>query len=50
MAAVGDKDWEKRVDEMVRVAESREINRKLGAITKGRFSQALDRIEVPTHD
>ena len=35
---------------MVRVAESRAINRKLGAITKGRFSQALDRIEVPTHD
>jgi len=49
-AAAGDKDWEKRVDEMARVAESRAINRKLGAITKGRFSQALDRIEVPTHD
>ena len=35
---------------MARVAESHAINRKLGAITKGRFSQALDRIEVPTHD
>ena len=38
------------MDQMVRVAESRAINRRLGAITKRRFSQALDRIEVPTQD
>ena len=25
-------------------------HRKLGAITKGRFSLAMDRIEVPTHN
>ena len=33
--AAGNKDWEKRLNEMVRVTESRAINRKLGAITKG---------------
>ena len=49
-AAAGDLDWEKGPEQMLRVAESRTINWKLGAITKGRFSLALDRIEVPTHD
>ena len=48
--AAGDKDWEKRLEEMVRVAESQAINRKLGTITKGRYSQALDRVEMSTHD
>ena len=32
--AAGNKYWEKRLDEMVRVAESRAINRKLSAVTK----------------
>ena len=35
---------------MVRVVESRAINRKLGTIMKGLYSQALDQIEVSTHD
>ena len=48
--AARDKDWEKRLDDMVQVAESQAIDRKLGAITKGHFPQALDRIEVPTRD
>ena len=50
--AAGEKDWEKRLEDMVWVAESRAINRKLGTITKtkGRHSQALDWIEASTHD
>ena len=48
--ASGDKDWEKRLDDMVQVVESRAINRKLGTITKEWYSQALDWIEVSTHD
>ena len=35
---------------MIRVIESCAINKKLGAITRGRFSQALDRIEATNHD
>lgn len=48
--AAGDKDWEKGLKQMLQIAESRAINRKLGVITKGQRGAALDRIEVPTHD
>ena len=49
-AAEGGPDCEKGLKPMLRVVESCTINRKLGAITKGRLSQALDSIEVPTCD
>ena len=48
--AAGDADWEKGLKQMLRVTESCAINLKLGVITKGRFSRAMDMIEVPTHD
>ena len=32
--AAGDKNWEKNLNEMIRVTEERGINRKLSAITK----------------
>ena len=47
--AAGDPDWEARLREMILVAESRAINRKLTTIIKGN-TRALDRIEIPTHD
>ena len=34
-AAAGDKDWEKKLDQMIQVAESRAIDGRLGVITKG---------------
>ena len=48
-AAEGDKEWRDVLKEMLRTAETRAVNRKLGAITKGR-SKPLDRIETPNHD
>ena len=47
--ATGDKDWEAGLKRMIHTAETRAVNRKLTAITKGSHG-TLDRIEVPTHD
>ena len=48
--AAGYENWEKNLTEVIRVAEERSINRKLTAIKKGINDDALDRIEVATHD
>ena len=48
--AAGDDNWEKNLNEMIRVAEERSINRKSTSITKGINGGALDRIKVATHD
>ena len=49
-AATGDTNWEKGLGQILQVVESHVINRKLGAIVKGRFSPAMSRTEVPIHD
>ena len=48
--AAGVNNWENNLNEMIRVAEERSINRKFTSITKGINDGALDRIEVATHD
>ena len=48
--AHGDDNWEKNLNEMIRVAEERSTNRKLVSITKGINDGVLDCIEVATHD
>ena len=47
---VGDDNWEKNSNEMIRVAEERSTNRKLASITKGINDGVLDCIEVATHE
>jgi len=46
-AKVGDKDSEQELKDMMRIAESRAVNRKLTGILKPR-SGAIDRIQIPT--
>ena len=46
--AAGDKDWERGLKQMLRIAKEREI--KQNVITKGKHEGALDRIEVVTHE
>ena len=46
----GGEDWEKRLKQMLQIAESNTINGKLGTVLNGRFSPALDRIEVHARD
>ena len=48
--AAGDDNWEKNLNEMIRVAEERSTNRKLTSITKGINEGALHCIKVATHD
>ena len=48
--AHGDDNWEKNLNDMIRVAEERSTNRKLVSITKGINDGVLDCIEVATHD
>jgi len=47
--ALDDPDWERKLNQMRRTARDNAINRKLGALTKGRRG-VLDRIQIPTHD
>ncbi|KAL3762213.1 hypothetical protein ACHAWU_004751 [Discostella pseudostelligera] len=47
--ALGDPDWERKLQQMKRKARDNAVNRKLAALTKGRQG-ALDRIQIPTHD
>ena len=48
--AEGDIGWEQQLEGMVRVAESRSINRKLTAVTKGTRESSFNRIEVAQHE
>ena len=48
--AAGDDNWEKNLNEMIRVAKERSTNRKLTSITKGINEGALHCIKVATHD
>ena len=50
VTAAGDKDWEKRLQEMVWTTTDQSVNRKLGTILKGRRGRALDRVEIPSHN
>ena len=47
---VGDDNWEKNSNEMIRVAKERNIKRKLMAITKGINTGTLNRIDLAIHD
>jgi hypothetical protein len=47
--AVGDQDWERRLDIAEKKLERNAVNRKLTAITKGPRG-ALKMIQVPNHD
>ena len=46
----GDVGWEQRLEEMIRVAELRSINKKITAVTKGRHESSLNKIEVTQHE
>ena len=48
--AVGDREWQRNVSEMIRTTDENAMNRKLGIITKGQRSGGMDRIEVANHD
>ena len=47
--AIGDQDWERRLDRAVKKMEMNAANRKLTTITKGPRG-ALAMIQVPNHD
>ena len=46
--ALGDPDWEKKLQEMCNTVKTNALNRKLTAIIRGPCG-VLDRIQVPTH-